>query len=174
MRSISQESVLALINIVIIYLDGGIEIVLCIFISDSNWVGDGSDLKDRAGIRTLNKLWETNCLKKNRWKVPHSFLPFSCLSTEWEIIDYSRALQDLESSQAKCQPKTSCVSKKHPNMLECVNRRVICKTYRAILMLYFRLRKPQLKHWVNTGTDLHSSWKESVWNMHPNQDIPKE
>lgn len=112
MRSISQESVLALINIVIIYLDGGKEIVLCIFISDSNWVGDGSDLKDRAGIRTLNKLWETNCLKKNRWKVPHSFLPFSCLSTEWEIIDYSRALQDLESSQAKCQPKTSCVSKK--------------------------------------------------------------
>lgn len=63
------------------------------------------------------------------------------------MIDYLRALQDLELSQAECQPKTSCGSeKKNPNMLECVNRRVICKTYKVILLLYLSLIRPQLKH----------------------------
>lgn len=82
-------------------------------------------------------------------KVLHSFLYFSCINTEWEMTNYLKALQDLELSQAECQPKTSCGStKKNPNMLECVNRRVICKAHRVILLLYFMLEKPQLKHWV--------------------------
>lgn len=50
--------------------------------------------------------------KKIGCKVLHSFLYFSCINTEWEMTNYLAALQDLELSQAECQPKTSCGSKK--------------------------------------------------------------
>lgn len=51
-------------------------------------------------------------IKKIGCKVLHSFLHFSCINTEREMTNYLTALQDLELSQAECQPKTSCGGKK--------------------------------------------------------------
>lgn len=59
-------------------------------------------------------------------------------------------------------------------MLECVNRRVICKIRGVILLLCLMLEKPQPKALgLVTGTDFHWSWKGSRGEMTPDQDPRK-